>query len=95
MSIGASDMNERVYSYDLTLPSGETGCGDWQKFSSGAGPRGCDSGAEGDSDSIRPGIKIRGISHGLLPAWTKTNDDDEGAASSSPEVLRRVPQTIS
>jgi len=74
VSIGASDMNERVYSYD-DLPPGETDA-EMAKFS-----------LEPDRAdvipvlkeilSIRPGIKILG-SPWSAPAWMKTNDDMKG-----------------
>ena len=74
VSIGASDMNERVYSYD-DLPSGETDP-ELAKFS-----------LEPDRAdvipvlkeilAIRPGIKILG-SPWSAPAWMKTNDDVKG-----------------
>jgi len=47
VSIGSSDMNERVYSYD-DVPAGETDA-EMAEVQPGAGPRGGDSGAEGDS----------------------------------------------
>jgi glucosylceramidase len=74
VSIGASDMNERVYSYD-DLPTGETDV-EMAKFS-----------LEPDRAdvipvlkeilAIRPGIKILG-SPWSAPAWMKTNDDVKG-----------------
>src|SRR5580700_4067125 len=74
VSIGASDMNERVYSYD-DLPTGETDV-EMAKFS-----------LEPDRAdvipvlkeilAIRPGIKILG-SPWSAPAWMKTNDDAKG-----------------
>ena len=74
VSIGASDMNERVYSYD-DLPSGESDP-EMAKFS-----------LEPDRAdvipvlkeilAIRPGIKILG-SPWSAPAWMKTNDDVKG-----------------
>ncbi len=74
VSIGASDMNERVYSYD-DLPAGETDA-EMAKFS-----------LEPDRAdvipvlkeilAIRPGIEILG-SPWSAPAWMKTNDDVKG-----------------
>lgn len=74
VSIGASDMNERVYSYD-DLPAGETDP-EMAKFS-----------LEPDRAdvipvlkeilAIRPGIKILG-SPWSAPAWMKTNNDVKG-----------------
>ncbi len=74
VSIGASDMNERVYSYD-DLPAGETDV-EMAKFT-----------LEPDRAdvipvlkeilAIRPGIKILG-SPWSAPAWMKTNDDVKG-----------------
>src|ERR1700722_19237258 len=74
VSIGASDMNEHVYSYD-DLPAGETDV-EMAKFS-----------LEPDRAdvipvlkeilAIRPGIKILG-SPWSAPAWMKTNDDVKG-----------------
>jgi glucosylceramidase len=74
LSIGASDMNERVYSYD-DLPAGETDS-EMTKFS-----------LEPDRAdvipvlkeilAIRPGIKILG-SPWSAPAWMKTNNDVKG-----------------
>jgi len=74
VSIGASDMNERVYSYD-DLPTGESDV-EMAKFS-----------LEPDRAdvipvlkeilAIRPGIKILG-SPWSAPAWMKTNDDVKG-----------------
>lgn len=74
VSIGASDMNERVFSYD-DVPPGETDP-EMAKFSLGP-----------DRDdvipvlkeilAIRPGIKILG-SPWSAPAWMKTNNDVRG-----------------
>ena len=74
VSIGASDMNERVYSYD-DLPSGETDV-EMAKFS--LGPDRADViPVLKEILAIRPGIKILG-SPWSAPAWMKTNDDVKG-----------------
>lgn len=74
VSIGASDMNERVYSYD-DLPSGETDP-EMAKFS--LGPDRVDViPVLKEILAIRPGIKILG-SPWSAPAWMKTNDDVKG-----------------
>jgi glucosylceramidase len=74
VSIGSSDMNERVYSYD-DLPPGETDV-EMSKFNLKLD----------DSDvipvlkeilAIQPGIKILG-SPWSAPAWMKTNNDVKG-----------------
>lgn len=69
VSIGASDMNERVYSYD-DLPPGETDV-EMAKFS--LGPDRADViPVLKEILAIRPGIKILG-SPWSAPAWMKTN----------------------
>jgi glucosylceramidase len=74
LSIGASDMNERVYSYD-DLPPGETDV-EMAKFS--LGPDRADViPVLKEILAIRPGIKILG-SPWSAPAWMKTNDDVKG-----------------
>jgi glucosylceramidase len=74
VSIGASDMNERVYSYD-DLPPGETDV-EMAKFS--LGPDHADViPVLKEILAIRPGIKILG-SPWSAPAWMKTNDDVKG-----------------
>jgi glucosylceramidase len=74
VSIGASDMNERVYSYD-DLPPGETDV-DMAKFS--LGPDRADViPVLKEILAIQPGIKILG-SPWSAPAWMKTNDDVKG-----------------
>jgi glucosylceramidase len=74
VSIGASDMNERVYSYD-DLPPGETDAA-MAKFS--LGPDRTDViPVLKEILAIRPGIKILG-SPWSAPAWMKTNDDVKG-----------------
>jgi glucosylceramidase len=74
VSIGASDMNERVYSYD-DLPTGETDM-EMAKFS--LGPDRADViPVLKEILAIRPGIKILG-SPWSAPAWMKTNDDVKG-----------------
>jgi glucosylceramidase len=74
VSIGASDMNERVYSYD-DLPPGETDA-EMAKFS--LGPDRADViPVLKEILSIRPGIKILG-SPWSAPPWMKTNDDVKG-----------------
>jgi glucosylceramidase len=74
VSIGASDMNERVYSYD-DLPAGETDV-DMAKFS--LGPDRADViPVLKEILAIRPGIKILG-SPWSAPAWIKTNNDVKG-----------------
>jgi glucosylceramidase len=74
VSIGASDMNERVYSYD-DLPAGETDV-EMAKFS--LGPDLMDViPVLKEILAIRPGIKILG-SPWSAPAWMKTNVDVKG-----------------
>jgi glucosylceramidase len=74
LSIGASDMNERVYSYD-DLPTGVTDV-EMAKFS--LGPDRADViPVLKEILAIRPGIKILG-SPWSAPAWMKTNDDVKG-----------------
>jgi glucosylceramidase len=74
VSIGASDMNERVYSYD-DLPSGETDV-EMSKFS--LGPDRADViPVLKEILAIQPGIKILG-SPWSAPAWMKTNNDVKG-----------------
>jgi glucosylceramidase len=74
LSIGASDMNERVYSYD-DLPPGETDV-EMAKFS--LGPDRADViPMLKEILAIRPGIKILG-SPWSAPAWMKTNNDVKG-----------------
>lgn len=74
VSIGASDMNERVFSYD-DLPSGETDP-EMAKFS--LGPDRADViPMLKEILAIRPGIKILG-SPWSAPAWMKTNNDVKG-----------------
>ena len=74
VSIGASDMNERVFSYD-DLPPGEADA-EMAKFN--LGPDRADViPVLKDILAIRPGIKILG-SPWSAPAWMKTNDDVKG-----------------
>jgi glucosylceramidase len=74
LSIGASDMNERVYSYD-DLPAGETDA-EMAKFS--LGPDRSDViPVLKEILAIRPGIKILG-SPWSAPAWMKMNNDVKG-----------------
>jgi glucosylceramidase len=74
VSIGASDMNERVYSYD-DLPAGETDV-EMAKFS--LGPDRADViPVLKEILAIQPGIKILG-SPWSAPAWMKTNHDVKG-----------------
>jgi glucosylceramidase len=74
VSIGASDMNERVYSYD-DLPAGESDA-EMAKFS--LGPDRADViPVLKEIVAIRPGIRILG-SPWSAPAWMKTNDDVKG-----------------
>lgn len=74
VSIGASDMNERVYSYD-DLPAGETDV-EMAKFS--LEPDRADViPALKEILAIQPGIKILG-SPWSAPAWMKTNADVKG-----------------
>jgi len=74
LSIGASDMNGRVYSYD-DLPAGETDV-DMTKFD--LGPDRADViPALQEILAIEPGIKILG-SPWSAPAWMKTNQDVKG-----------------
>ncbi|MGB9436270.1 MAG: hypothetical protein WBQ89_28730, partial [Candidatus Acidiferrum sp.] len=74
VSIGSSDMNERVYSYD-DLPPGETDI-EMAKFD--LGPDRADViPALKEILAIEPGIKILG-SPWSAPAWMKTNDDVKG-----------------
>jgi glucosylceramidase len=71
VSIGSSDMNERVYSYD-DLPPGETDV-DLAKFN--LGPDRADViPVLKEILAIRPDIKILG-SPWSAPAWMKTNND--------------------
>ena len=74
VTIGASDMNERVYSYD-DLPPGETD-EEMAKFS--LGPDRADViPVLKEILAIRPGIKILG-SPWSAPGWMKTNNDVKG-----------------
>ncbi len=74
VSIGASDMNERVFSYD-DLAAGETDV-EMAKFN--LGPDLTDViPVLKEILAIRPGIKILG-SPWSAPAWMKTNDDVKG-----------------
>src|SRR5579863_5197090 len=74
VSVGASDMNERVFSYD-DLPAGETDEG-MAKFS--LGPDLADViPVLKEILLFRPGIKILG-SPWSAPAWMKTNNDVKG-----------------
>src|SRR5580692_1426388 len=74
VSIGSSDMNERVYSYD-DLPPGETDV-EMAKFN--LGPDRADViPVLKEILAIRPGIKILG-SPWSAPAWMKTNNDVKG-----------------
>jgi len=74
VSIGASDMNEQVFSYD-DLPTGETDV-EMAKFS--LGPDRADViPVLKEILAIQPGIKILG-SPWSPPAWMKTNDDVKG-----------------
>jgi glucosylceramidase len=74
VSIGSSDMNELVYSYD-DLPAGETDA-EMVKFS--LGPDRADViPVLKEILAIRPGIKILG-SPWSAPAWMKTNHDVKG-----------------
>ena len=83
VSIGASDMNERVYSYD-DLPPGETDA-EMAKFS--LGPDRADViPVLKEILAIRPGIKILG-SPWSAPAWMKTNGDVKGGEL-KPEYYR-------
>jgi glucosylceramidase len=74
VSIGASDMNERVYSYD-DLRAGETDA-QMAKFSLGT-ERADVIPVLKEILGIRPGIKILG-SPWSAPAWMKTNNDVKG-----------------
>src|ERR1700722_15281312 len=74
VSIGASDMNERVVSYD-DLPAGETDPG-MAKVSLGP-DREVVIPVLKEILAIRPGIKILG-SPWSAPAWMKTNNDVKG-----------------
>jgi glucosylceramidase len=74
VSIGSSDMNERVYSYD-DLPQGETDI-EMAKFD--LGPDRADViPVLKEILAIEPGIKILG-SPWSAPAWMKTDDDVKG-----------------
>src|ERR1700728_1327934 len=74
VSIGSSDMNERVYSYD-DLPAGETDV-NMAKFD--LGPDRADViPVLKEILAIEPGIKILG-SPWSAPAWMKTNNDVKG-----------------
>src|SRR5580698_4483096 len=74
VSIGSSDMNERVYSYD-DLPPGETDA-EMTKFNLEP-DRGDVIPVLKEILAIRPGIKILG-SPWSAPAWMKTNNDVKG-----------------
>jgi len=74
VSIGASDMNERVYSYD-DLPPGETDV-EMAKFNLGS-DRADVIPVLKEILAIRPEIKILG-SPWSAPAWMKTNNDVKG-----------------
>src|SRR5580658_1977140 len=74
VSIGSSDMNERVYSYDDLAP-GETDV-EMAKFNLGA-DRADVIPVLKEILAIRPEIKILG-SPWSAPAWMKTNDDVKG-----------------
>ena len=74
VSIGASDMNERVYSYD-DLRAGETDA-QMAKFSLGT-DRADVIPVLKEILGIRPGIRILG-SPWSAPAWMKTNNDVKG-----------------
>ncbi len=74
VSIGASDMNERVFSYD-DLPPGETDV-ELAKFNLGL-DRADVIPVLKQILAIRPGIKILG-SPWSAPAWMKTNNDVKG-----------------
>ena len=74
VSIGSSDMNERVYSYD-DLPPGETDV-EMAKFNLGA-DRADVIPVLKEILAIRPEIKILG-SPWSAPAWMKTNNDVKG-----------------
>src|SRR6202140_2590415 len=71
VSIGASDMNERVYSYD-DLPPGETDV-EMAKFNLGPDRTNVIPVLK-EILAIRPAIKILG-SPWSAPAWMKTNND--------------------
>ena len=71
VSIGSSDMNEHVYSYD-DLPPGETDV-EMVKFNLGA-DRAEVIPVLKEIQAIRPEIKILG-SPWSAPAWMKTNND--------------------
>src|SRR3984893_8826633 len=74
VSIGASDMNERVFSYD-DLPAGAT---DPEMANFSLGPdRAAVIPVLKEVLAIRPDIKILG-SPWSAPAWMKTNDDVKG-----------------
>ncbi len=74
LTIGASDMNERVYSYD-DLPPGETDP-EMSKFDLGA-DRADVIPVMKEILALRPDIKILG-SPWSAPAWMKTNNDVKG-----------------
>jgi len=74
LSIGASDMNEGVYSYD-DLPAGETDV-EMAKFDLGR-DRADVIPVMKEILALRPGIKILG-SPWSAPAWMKTNGDVRG-----------------
>ncbi len=74
LSIGASDMNEGVYSYD-DLPAGQTDV-EMAKFDLGR-DRADVIPVMKEILAIRPGIKILG-SPWSAPAWMKTNGDVKG-----------------
>ena len=74
VSIGASDMNERVFSYD-DLPPGETDV-EMAKFNLGPDLTDVIPGLK-EILAIRPGIKILG-SPWSAPPWMKTNNNVKG-----------------
>lgn len=78
VSIGSSDMNERVFSYD-DLPPGETDV-EIAKFNLGP-DRAHVIPVLKEILAIQPGIKILG-SLWSAPAWMKTNNDVKAASSS-------------
>ena len=87
VSIGSSDMNERVFSYD-DLPPGETDV-EMAKFD--LGPDRADViPVLKEILAIRPGIKILG-SPWSAPAWMKTNNDVKGGELRSRNITERSP----
>ena len=90
VSIGASDLNERVFSYD-DLPAGQTDP-EMAKFTLDV-DRADVIPVLKEILAVNPAIKILG-SPWSAPTWMKTNARSRGA-SSSPSATRPMPSTSS